>query len=54
MERIYGVRTHLLETDFAPVTKACGIPRFMNIAFFRRLDTMHKREDRIALGDFLR
>ncbi|ORY94589.1 hypothetical protein BCR43DRAFT_564877 [Syncephalastrum racemosum] len=53
VKRIYGLRSHLLEAHFVPVTKACGLPRFMNIAFFRRLDTMHKREDRIAFDDFL-
>ncbi|KAI8087727.1 uncharacterized protein B0P05DRAFT_532044 [Gilbertella persicaria] len=39
---IYENQSCLSEAQFLPVTRACGLPRYMNMAFFRRLQSFSK------------
>ncbi|KAI8380712.1 hypothetical protein BD560DRAFT_386898 [Blakeslea trispora] len=42
VKEIYENQPYLSETQFLSVTKACGLPRFMNLLFFRKLQSFSK------------
>lgn len=51
---LFGQQPYILESQFVSVTRACGLPRYMNIALFRRIDSLHQREERISFDQFVR
>ncbi|KAI8335998.1 hypothetical protein EDC96DRAFT_603230 [Choanephora cucurbitarum] len=52
VKEIYEHQLCLSETQFLPVTKACGLPRFMNLLFFRKLQSFSK-DPTIAFSVFV-
>ncbi|KAI9494967.1 hypothetical protein BDB00DRAFT_816474 [Zychaea mexicana] len=52
VRHLYGAQSCLLESHFVAITRTCGLPRYMNIALFRRIDSMHQRDERITLEQF--
>ncbi|KAI8375969.1 uncharacterized protein BYT42DRAFT_572944 [Radiomyces spectabilis] len=45
---IYKNHAYLSETEFITVTEACKLPRYMNLAFFRRV----QQDERVTLQQF--
>ena len=52
VRHLYGAQPYLSEPHFVAITRTCGLPRYMNIALFRRIDFMHQRDERITLDQF--
>ena len=52
VRHLYGAQPYLSEPHFVAITRTCGLPRYMNIALFRRIDYMHQRDERISLEQF--
>ncbi|KAI7882613.1 hypothetical protein K492DRAFT_193418 [Lichtheimia hyalospora FSU 10163] len=50
---LFGQQPFILESQFVSITRACGLPRYMNIALFRRIDSLHQREERISFDHFV-
>ncbi|KAJ8659072.1 hypothetical protein O0I10_005110 [Lichtheimia ornata] len=50
---LFGQQPYILESQFVSITRACGLPRYMNIALFRRIDSLHQREERISFDHFV-
>ncbi|KAF7729671.1 Serine/threonine-protein phosphatase 2A regulatory subunit B'' subunit alpha [Apophysomyces ossiformis] len=48
---LYGFREYFHSHQFAPVTKACGLPVYMSLALFKRLDST--RQDKVSYDQFL-
>ncbi|KAG0175252.1 Serine/threonine-protein phosphatase 2A regulatory subunit B'' subunit alpha [Apophysomyces sp. BC1015] len=48
---LYGFREYFQSHQFAPITKACGLPRYMSLAFFKRLDI--RNENKVSYDQFL-
>ncbi|KAI9253663.1 hypothetical protein EDC94DRAFT_619391 [Helicostylum pulchrum] len=53
VKQIYNYRPHLTEPQFIPVSKECGLPRYLNMAFFRKLESIGKMETRVTFSAFL-
>ncbi|OAD66429.1 hypothetical protein PHYBLDRAFT_70884 [Phycomyces blakesleeanus NRRL 1555(-)] len=54
VRHLYGIRTFLREEQFVPVTKACGLPRYLNMALFRRMNVQEEPEDGVSFEQFVR
>ncbi|KAI7848813.1 hypothetical protein BDC45DRAFT_540725 [Circinella umbellata] len=52
VRHLYSAQPYLSEPHFVAITRTCGLPRYMNIALFRRIDFMHQRDERITLDQF--
>ncbi|KAL9542664.1 hypothetical protein MBANPS3_008497 [Mucor bainieri] len=53
VKHIYDNRPYLTELQFIPVLKACGLPRYMNMAFFRRLETIGNVDQLVPFTAFV-
>ncbi|KAI9009914.1 hypothetical protein CLU79DRAFT_774475 [Phycomyces nitens] len=54
VRHLYGIRPFLKETHFVPVTKACGLPRYLNVALFRRMCALEGTKDTLSFEQFVR
>ncbi|ORZ10256.1 hypothetical protein BCR42DRAFT_395970 [Absidia repens] len=52
VKHLYGYRPYLTEACFIAVTKSCGLPRYMNMALFRKMVPSFQ-ENRIAYAQFV-
>lgn len=50
---LFAQQPFILESQFVSITRACGLPRYMNIALFRRIDSLHQRQERISFDHFV-
>ncbi|KAL7309023.1 hypothetical protein PS15m_011156 [Mucor circinelloides] len=53
VKQIYNNRPYLTELQFIPVLKACGLPRYMNMAFFRRLEVIGNVDQLVPFSAFV-
>ncbi|KAK4517147.1 uncharacterized protein ATC70_000478 [Mucor velutinosus] len=53
VKHIYDNRPYLTELQFIPVLKACGLPRYMNMAFFRKLEAIGNVDQLVPLAAFV-
>ncbi|KAL7323080.1 hypothetical protein PS15p_211035 [Mucor circinelloides] len=53
VKQIYDNRPYLTELQFIPVLKACGLPRYMNMAFFRRLEVIGNVDQLVPFSAFV-
>ncbi|KAI9354001.1 hypothetical protein BD770DRAFT_429129 [Pilaira anomala] len=53
VKQIYNYHPFLSESQFVPVSKACGLPRYLNMAFFRKLESIGKMEMGVTFSAFL-
>ncbi|RUS16666.1 hypothetical protein BC937DRAFT_90945 [Endogone sp. FLAS-F59071] len=49
---VYDNRPFLHEAHFTAVTKACELPRYLNLALFRRIDEMGAKDEKITFEQF--
>ncbi|GAN09009.1 Ser/Thr protein phosphatase 2A regulatory subunit B'' subunit alpha isoform 2 [Mucor ambiguus] len=53
VKHIYDNRPYLTELQFIPVIKACGLPRYMNMAFFRKLEAIGNVDQLVSFAAFV-
>ncbi|KAI7864484.1 hypothetical protein BDF14DRAFT_1172183 [Spinellus fusiger] len=54
VRHLYGMQPFLQEAQFVPVSKACGLPRYLNMAFFREIDALEDSNDCVSFAQFIR
>ncbi|GAN07199.1 protein phosphatase 2, regulatory subunit B'', alpha isoform X4 [Mucor ambiguus] len=47
-------KEHLTELEFLPVTTACALPQYMNLALFRAIDMLNDKNDQVTFAQFQR
>ncbi|KAI9315898.1 hypothetical protein BX666DRAFT_1952574 [Dichotomocladium elegans] len=50
--QLFDSHAFLLETQFVAITQACDLPRYMNLALFRRIDSMYNRDEKVTFEQF--
>lgn len=53
VKQIYDNRPYLTELQFIPVLKACGLPRYLNMAFFRKLEAIGNVDQLVPFSAFV-
>lgn len=53
VKHIYNNRPYLTELQFIPVLKACRLPRYMNMAFFRKLEVIGNVDQLVPFAAFV-
>ncbi|KAL9553662.1 hypothetical protein MBANPS3_003195 [Mucor bainieri] len=47
-------KEYLTELEFLPVTTACALPQYMNLALFRAVDMLNDKNDQVTFAQFQR
>ncbi|KAI8994510.1 hypothetical protein BDB01DRAFT_736224 [Pilobolus umbonatus] len=50
---IYEEEEYLSVFQYLPVTKLCGLPEYLNMAFFQKLESMGRVEMRVSFTEFI-
>ncbi|CAO3608671.1 unnamed protein product [Mucor hiemalis] len=53
VRQLFNYRLSLSESQFIPVAEACGLPRYLNMAFFRKLENIGNIDMRVTLSAFI-
>ncbi|KAG2207738.1 hypothetical protein INT47_011858, partial [Mucor saturninus] len=53
VKQLYNYRPYLSESQFIPISKACGLPRYLNMAFFRKLESIGKMDMKVTFSAFI-
>lgn len=53
VRQLFNYRLSLSESQFIPVSEACGLPRYLNMAFFRKLENIGNIDMRVTLSAFI-
>ncbi|KAF1796344.1 hypothetical protein FB192DRAFT_1406489 [Mucor lusitanicus] len=54
IKEAFHQKEHLTELEFLPVTTACGLPQYMNLALFRAIDMLNDKNDQVTCAQFQR
>ncbi|KAI8638562.1 hypothetical protein BD408DRAFT_485459 [Parasitella parasitica] len=53
VKQIYNNDPYLTELQFIPVSTVCGLPRYLNMAFFRRLEAIENVDQLVSFSAFV-
>ncbi|KAK4511989.1 Serine/threonine protein kinase [Mucor velutinosus] len=54
IKEAFHQKEHLTELEFLPVTTACALPQYMNLALFRAIDMLNDKNDQVTFAQFQR